>query len=146
MSKPAENKIFTTQYRVTYEDTDAGGVVYYGNYLRFFERGRTEALRETGYTVRDFAEEGLLFPVVSVKVDYRNPAVYDDLLRIETEIISVGRTSVSFANRVYRAGEDTLLVEGEVTIVCVDGNLKPKRMPVEIRNALGKLIRDGVSA
>ena len=146
MSESKQNKVFNTQYRVTYEDTDAGGVVYYGNYLRFFERGRTELIRDAGFTVREFADNGRLFPVVSVKVSYRNPAFYDDLLRIETEVVSVGRTSVTFSNRIYRSGDETLLVEGDVTIVCVDGNLKPKRMPVKIRDALGLLVRDGVSA
>ncbi|MFV2082548.1 MAG: acyl-CoA thioesterase [bacterium] len=139
MTGTPAKKIFTTQYRVTYEDTDAGGVVYYGNYLRFFERGRTELIRDAGFTVRELAESGLFFPVVSVKVGYRNPAFYDDLLCIETEVLSIGRTSVTFSNRIFRAGDDTLLVEGEVTIVCVDGKLKPKRMPGEIRNALGAL-------
>jgi len=77
---------------------------------------------------------------VSVKVGYRNPVFYDDLLRIETEVLLVGRTSVTFSNRIFRVGDDTLLVEGEVTIVCVDiERMKPQRMPGEIREALGAL-------
>ncbi len=139
MSDSQRARIFRTEYRVPYADTDAGGVVYYGSYLRFFEIGRTELIRDAGFSVREFAGKGLLFPVVNVTVNYKTPAVYDDLLRIETGVTAVGRTSVTFASKVFRAEDAVLLVEGEVTIVCVDDGLKPKRMPVEIRSVLGEV-------
>lgn len=127
------NRISTTEYRACYEDTDSGGVIYYGNYLRYFERGRTEHLRQLGFTVREFEEQGFLFPVVRAEIDYRSPGFYDDMLRIETGVVQVGKTSVTFGHRVVRSTDEALLVEGKATIVCVGKNLKPRRIPAEIR-------------
>jgi len=121
-----------TTWRVSFEETDAAGVVYYGNYLRFFERGRTEHLRQAGVSVRDLAGKGILFPVVRVEVDYRAPAAYDDLLRVESEVASLGRASVVFFQRVLREGDGRVLCEGTVTLACVDKRLKPRRMPAEV--------------
>jgi acyl-CoA thioester hydrolase len=130
---PSVKEVSSIQYRVCYEDTDSGGVVYYGNYLRYFERGRTEHLRQLGYTVREFEGRGFLFPVVRAELHYRSPGFYDDLLRIETEVESVGRTSVTFKHWIRRDTDDTLLVEGSATVVCVGKDLRPKRIPLEIR-------------
>ncbi len=128
------NRKSDTEYRICYEDTDSGGVVYYGNYLRYFERGRTEHLRHLGFTVREFEDQGLLFPVVRAEIDYRSPGFYDDLMRIETRIVQMGKTSVTFGHRIFRSSDDTLLVEGQATIVCVGKNLRPRRIPAEIRD------------
>jgi acyl-CoA thioester hydrolase len=129
-----EMKKSTTEYRICYEDTDSGGVVYYGNYLRYFERGRTEHLRQLGFTVKEFEDQGFLFPVVRAEIDYKSPGFYDDLMRIETEVVNVGKTSVTFGHQVFRSADDTLLVEGQATIVCVGKNLRPRRIPAEIRD------------
>lgn len=107
-------------------------MVYYGNYLRLFERGRTEHLRQAGISVRELAERGFLFPVVRVEVDYRAPAAYDDLLRIESRVDSLGRASVAFSQKVYRAEDGKLLCEGTVVLACVDSKLRPRRMPPEV--------------
>ncbi|NOY86207.1 MAG: YbgC/FadM family acyl-CoA thioesterase [Deltaproteobacteria bacterium] len=124
-------------YRICYEDTDSGGVVYYGNYLRYFERGRTEYLRLRGYSVKQFDDQGCLFPVVRAEINYRSPGFYDDLIRIETDMVRVGKTSVTFDHRVFRSADDTLLVKGRTTVVCVGRNLRPRRIPEEIRDLAG---------
>jgi acyl-CoA thioester hydrolase len=129
-----EDTVDTTTYRVIYEDTDLAGVVYYGNYLRFFERGRTEHLRSAGVSVRELGEQGVLFPVVRVEIDYRSPAAYDDLLSIESRILSMGRASVVYGQRVLRESDGKLLCEGRVTLACVDRALRPRRMPGELRS------------
>ncbi|NPA48469.1 MAG: acyl-CoA thioesterase [Thermodesulfobacteria bacterium] len=98
-------------YRVIYGDTDCGGVLYYGNYLRLFEIGRTELLRQNGLTYREIEEkEGLILPVAEAHVRYRRPARYDDLLEIESWISEVKSYKVCFNYRIYRGKE--LICEG----------------------------------
>ncbi len=124
-------------FRVSYEETDAGGVVYYANYLRFFERGRTEWMRERGVSARDLAAEGIIFPVVRVELDYRSPAVYDDLLRVESEVTELRRASVVFRQRVLREPDSRLLCEGEVTLACVGPGMRPRRIPEQVARLCG---------
>jgi acyl-CoA thioester hydrolase len=126
-------QISRVHYRVCYEDTDAGGVVYYANYLRYMERGRNEILRELGFSVKQFQDMGVLFPVVQVNIQYRSPAFLDDVLLVESRIEKVGHGSVLFLQRVFREGDRVVLVEGKVRVACVDGTLKPRRLPEEIR-------------
>lgn len=121
------------EIRVYYEDTDAGGVVYHARYLGFFERGRTEFFRERGLSVQQLHEEGRIFPVVRMEIDFRYPARLDDLVRIETELTAVGNTSFTMLQRLLRVHDEKLLVEGRVTLVCVDMAMKPKRLPAQIR-------------
>ena len=129
----ALNRISRVGYRVCYEDTDAGGVVYYGNYLRYLERGRNEYLRELGSSVRRFQEEGIFFPVVEVNLKYRSPAFLEDELVVHTRVAEMGRSSILFEQRVFRHGEKTVLVEGTVRVACVDRNLSPRGLPESIR-------------
>ncbi len=124
------------EIRVYYEDTDAGGVVYHSNYLKYFERGRTEYLRELGLSVGDMAARGYIFPVVRVEVDYRAPALHDDLLRVETEVLEVGKTSFTLGQQVLRAIDGKLLADGRVKLVCVGPGMKAKRLPEELLLAL----------
>lgn len=121
------------EFRVYYEDTDAGGVVYHARYLGFFERGRTEFFRERGLSVQQLHEEGRVFPVVRMEIDFRYPARLDDLVRIETELVAVGNTSFTMLQRLLRVHDEKLLVEGRVTLVCVDTAMRPKRLPAQIR-------------
>ncbi|GBE14913.1 acyl-CoA thioester hydrolase YbgC [bacterium BMS3Abin14] len=137
MSEPGRDQVSNIEYRVCYEDTDSGGVVYYGNYLRYFERGRTECLRARGCTVKQLDDQGFLFPVIHAEINYRSPGFYDDLIRIETGVVRMGRTSVTFEHRIFRSADDTLMVEGRTTVVCVGRNLRPKRIPKEIRDLAG---------
>lgn len=126
--------------RIYYEDTDAGGVVYHANYLGYFERARTEFLRERGLSVKGLHETGSIFPVVRLEIDYRAPAVLDDLLDVETEVFEVGKTSFTLAQRVRRTVDGKLLVEGKVTLVCVGPGMKAKRLPGE----LVRLLEEGL--
>ena len=110
---------FTIPVRVYYEDTDAAGVVYYANYLRYFERCRTEWMRDIGHGQADFnREEGLGFVVRRVSVDYQKPARLDDALTVGLEVEKLGRAQVIVRQFVLRGDEE--LVTGSVQIVCVD--------------------------
>lgn len=124
------------QIRIYYEDTDAGGVVYHANYLGFFERARTEFLRDLGLSVKALHDSGSIFPVVRLEVDYRAPALLDDLVNIETEVVKVGRTSFTLGQRAHRVADGKLLVEGKVTLVCVGPGMKARRLPEALLNVL----------
>jgi acyl-CoA thioester hydrolase len=126
--------------RVYWEDTDGGGIVYYANYLRFLERARTEWLRSLGYSQRALAQEGgIIFAVVSLNIEYRNPAKLDDELVISCEPQVEGAATIVFAQRIYRGGAEvlkkddaalSLLVEASVRVACLDArSLRPKRLP-----------------
>lgn len=125
-------------YRVIYGDTDQMGVVYYGNYLRYFEAGRNEYLREKGARYRDIERElEIHLPVVEASVRYRHPAKYDDLLRIETEVTEVRRASLRFAYRIVREEDERLLAEGETIHACVDLEHRPVKLPGRLVELLG---------
>lgn len=103
-----------TELRVRYAETDAMGVVYYANYLAWFELGRTGWIRAHGFTYRELEEQGLLLPVTHASCDYRQSAHYDDLVRVETTVARLSRASVAFTYRVVRTepAPDTVLAEG----------------------------------
>ena len=124
--------------RVYYEDTDLAGIVYYANYLRFLERGRTEALRALGIDQgRLKAETGVVFAVTRVTLDYRRPARFDDWLEVETRVTELRAASVRMAQAVTRAGE--VLCDGEVTVACIDTAGRPRRLPERVRAALARM-------
>jgi acyl-CoA thioester hydrolase len=120
------------EFRIYYEDTDAGGVVYHARYLGFFERGRTEFFREHGLSVKQLHEEGSIFPVVRMEIDFRHPAKLDDLVRVETLLTAVGKTSFNMKQRLVRVVDCRTLVEGQVKLVCVGPEMKPKRLPMQL--------------
>jgi acyl-CoA thioester hydrolase len=116
------------EIRVIYGDTDQMGVVYYANYLRFFESSRNEFIRAKGLRYRDFeGEYGLVLPVVEAAVQYRKPARYDDLLTVEISLDEARRASARFGYRILRQGE--LLATGHTVHACVDRDGRVKRMP-----------------
>jgi acyl-CoA thioester hydrolase len=123
--------LFSWPVRIYWEDTDAGGIVYYANYLKFMERARTEWLRATGIEQLPLKEErGLMFVVVDLEAHYRKPARYGDELRVTCEIAERARASLMFRQQIYR--NDELLIEGQVRVACLDANtLKPKALPKE---------------
>ncbi len=124
-----------TELRVIYGDTDQMGVVYYANYLRFFEAGRNEFIRAKGLRYRDFEEvHRLRLPVVEAHVAYKSPARYDDLLRVETRLTEVRRASARFGYRILRAGD--LLVTGHTVHACVDLEGRVQRMPSALLDRL----------
>jgi len=120
---------FRLPVRVYYQDTDAGGVVFHGRYLDFFERARTEWLRQLGFEVRQLAEhDGLLFIVRELSVSYMRPAQVDDLLTVTAAIDHLGRVQFTLDQRVLR-GTD-VLVQGTVNLACVSvAGLRPMRVP-----------------
>ncbi|TDX59031.1 acyl-CoA thioesterase [Orenia marismortui] len=113
------------EVRVTYEETDKMGVVYYANYLRWFEVGRTEFLREEGLTYRDLEDKGVLLPVLESHCNYHHPAFYDDLVRILTKIKGLRRTKVSFEYEIIRVEDNKLLTTGSTVHPFVNNEFKP---------------------
>ena len=124
--------------RVYYEDTDAGGVVYYANYLKYIERGRTEHLRELGFELVTIANEsGLVFVVKSVKADYLLTAFLDDTIEVQTSIELVKHASLIFTQKITNIEKNTVLFNAEVKVVSVlKNNLKPCAFPQEILEKL----------
>ena len=120
---------FEFPIRVYWEDTDAGGIVFYANYLKFFERARTEWLRAAGVEQHRLREEtGLIFVVAATQLRYLAPARLDDLLTLTVEPQPAGKASLVVRQRALRA--NTLLAEGEIRIGCVRAeDLKPQRLP-----------------
>jgi acyl-CoA thioester hydrolase len=128
---------FVWPARVYYEDTDAGGVVYYANYLKFLERARTEWLRSLGFEQRDLMHEaGILFAVRHVEIDYLLPARFDDELRIEAAVRQASRVSLTFAQRIVRE-PGTVLCTASVKVVCLDQEkFRPTAIPDNIRELI----------
>lgn len=121
---------------VYYEDTDLAGIVYYANYLKYIERGRTEMLRSLGVDqVRIKDRCGVVFAVRRVEADYIAPARFDDDLCVETRVVTVGGARVVLAQDVLRDGD--VLFRSEVTIVALGKDGRPARLPGEVRDALG---------
>ena len=134
-----EAREFSWPVRVYYEDTDAGGVVYYANYLRFMERARTEWLRALGLDQSALARDpGILFAVHRVELDYLRPARLDDRLRVTVRVASLRRTSLCFDQRVHPEGRpDSPCCRGQVRIVCVDAErFRPVTIPEFIKRRL----------
>ncbi len=123
---------FAHTLRIYWEDTDAGGVVFYANYLKFFERARTEWLRSLGFAQEDVRQRtGAIFIVSQTTVRYLRPARLDDLLTVTVQVQHAGQASMNIAQVAWR-GEERL-AEGEIRIGCVDaGTFRPRRIPNEI--------------
>jgi len=126
---------FKHALRVYWEDTDAGGVVFYANYLKFFERARTEWLRSLGHSQQRLREEtGAIFIVADTSVRYLRPARLDDWLDVSVEIVDAGSATLVIAQQARRGGE--LLAEGTIRIGCVDAaTLRPRRIPIALPTA-----------
>jgi len=126
---------FSLALRVYIEDTDAGGIVYYVNYLKYMERARTEFMRSLGYGKNYIFSRDLMFVVRDVTVAYHRPAQLDDPLDVTASVLRVGAATLVFRQTVRRAGE--LLAGGEITIACVDREArKPQRLPPEMAQRL----------
>ncbi|MCF7987631.1 MAG: tol-pal system-associated acyl-CoA thioesterase [Methylovulum sp.] len=120
---------FYLPVRVYYEDTDAGGVVYYANYLKFYERARTEKLRALGYEQDELLnKEGIIFVVRTVQVDYLLPARFNELLQVSAEMSDAKKASLTFSQTISR--NDDMISTGIIRIACLDANtLRPKAIP-----------------
>lgn len=128
----------TLNLRIYYEDTDAGGVVYHANYLRYGERARTELLRDCGFTNRGLREDiGIIFVVRHIEADYYKPAFLEDDLQVRSVIDEIKNTSCVMHHSVYRG--DDLIFDMRVTLVCVAAdNFKPVRMPDAVKTGFDK--------
>lgn len=129
-------KEFSWPVRVYYEDTDAGGVVFYANYLKFFERARTEMLRSVGFEQdRLLTEENVIFVVRSVSVDYLKPARFNEQIDVSAKIIENKKASLVFEQSITR--EQDVLCNGTIRIACLDAqSMKPKPIPIAILEQL----------
>jgi len=130
---------FVLPVRVYVEDTDLGGVVYHARYLHFFERARTEWLRARGIGQKRLqAEEGLIFVVTDMNIQFRSPAMMDDQLLVSAGVSSVGRARFRFDQDIRRAGDGALIATADVGATMLNANnYKPARMPAWIKSELG---------
>ena len=124
------------EVRVYYDDTDCGGVVYYANYLKYFERARTHYLEERGISVVGLIEEGTQFLVVHAELDYRSPARYADILMIDTKLTQIGRSSLTFGHVIRERTSGRIVVEGSAKLVTVDLQGRVKRLEPRLLEAL----------
>jgi len=113
--------------KIYYEDTDAGGVVYYANYLRYLERARTEFLHDNGIEISEYHKQGYFFIVVHVDISYKHPAHLGDIIDVTTEVEEIKNASIIIRNQAYK--DSHLLVDARVTIACIDKERKLKRLP-----------------
>ncbi|MGJ0428408.1 tol-pal system-associated acyl-CoA thioesterase [Methylobacter sp.] len=128
-------KKFIWPVRVYYEDTDAGGVVYYANYLKFFERARTEMLRAMGYEQDQLMAEGIIFVVRSIQVDYLIPARFNEQLQVSADLSLVKKASFDFEQEITRG--DEVLCKGIIRIACLDAQtMRPKAIPEKLQEQL----------
>ncbi len=114
-------------YRVPYADTDQMGVVYYANYLTYFERGRTEMLRDAGLPYSELEKQGIFLPVIEAHCKYLAPARYDQLLTLQSWVEEIKGVRMIIGSKVIYAG--TTLVSGSVTLACISADRKPVRAP-----------------
>ena len=130
---------FTWQVRVYYEDTDAGGVVFYANYLRYMERARTEWLRSVGFEHEQLINEhGVLFAVRSVTIDYKKPGRLDDLLTVTSTLLNYRGASITFQQLINNE-KDELLTQAEIKVACLNATtLKASPMPEALLTELNK--------
>lgn len=131
---------FSLSLRVYIEDTDAGGIVYYVNYLKFMERARTELMRSLGYGKDYIFNHDLMFVVRDVAVKYLKPAQLDDQLQVTARLTELKGASMTMQQTVQR--EDEVLARGEVTIACVDRvGVKPRRLPLDMLEQLRLIVK-----
>jgi 4-hydroxybenzoyl-CoA thioesterase len=134
VTKPQSGE-FSLPVRVYIEDTDAGGIVYYVNYLKYFERARTEYMRSLGYDKPAFPGENLMFVVSEANVSYRCPARLDESIKATARITNTGAATLTFVQTVLRGA--TCLVEGTVTLALVSSeNGRPCRLPADLRQKI----------
>jgi acyl-CoA thioester hydrolase len=124
------------EVKIYYEDTDCGGVVYYANYLKYFERARTHYLEERGLSVSGLMNQGTVFVVVHAELDYRSPARYGDTLFIDTVLSDMSAASFTFTHVVKEKGSGRVIVEGSARLASTDGNGKVKRLDKAVVSAL----------
>ncbi len=124
------------EHHVYYHDTDAGGVVYYANYLKYLEEARTEWLAKRGVVLRDWVAKGITFAVYECNVRYKSPARYGDTIVSSAKLKEHSPVKLTLTQAVRIKASQRLLVEAEVTLVCLDQNFKVMKIPEQIQNVL----------
>ena len=127
----------TIEVKIYYEDTDCGNVVYYANYLKYMERGRTEYLADLGFSVSELASQGTVFVVARVEIDYRSSARLGETIVVKTWISEMTRVSLLFGHTMTDKASGRLIAEAQARLVCVDPNGKIKRIPQEMQERTG---------
>jgi acyl-CoA thioester hydrolase len=123
--------------KIYYHHTDAGGVVYYANYLKFLEEARTEYLADRGVSVKELVDKGILFVVARQEIDYKLPAYYADTLKIDTRITDISAVRINFENEIKNQ-HNQVVAKAKTVLVCVDKLLKPQAIPEEIRQQISQ--------
>ena len=130
----SKDEYIDTDIRVRYAETDLMGVVYHANYPVFFEIGRSEYMRQKGFTYRDFEATGYRLVVTALEAKYHNAATYDDVITVRTRISEVQSRGVTFHYTIYK--DEMLLVEGKTRHLCINNDKKPITIPSELSNIL----------
>lgn len=130
------SKIHTTEIKVRYAETDAMGIVYYANYLVWFEVGRTEYLLAEGLEYTEVEKAGLFMAVVEAQCRYKAPARYGDTVIVETQPSDVKYSSLKFNYKIYRKKDRLFLAQGTTTHVLIDKEIKPRKVPEKLRALL----------
>ncbi len=123
------------QQRIYYHHTDCGGVVYYANYLNFLEEARTEYFALKDVSLKQLADSGVMFVVARQEIDYKFPAVYADLLEIQTRVGELTGVRIEFLHEIYNQSK-RLIIKARTILVCVDKSLKPRAIPEDLRKKL----------
>ena len=121
--------------RIYYHNTDCGGVVYYAEYLKFLEEGRTLYLEEKGISVKELMDHDIFFVIARQEIDYKLPAFYGDILQIDTRITNISRARIDFEYEIRNQNNKTVAFSKTV-LVCIDKNFKPMPIPEEVRTKL----------
>ena len=122
--------------RIFFHDTDSGGVVYYGNYLKYLEEARTEFLEKMGLSVAKFQEQGYLYAVSHCSIYYRSPARYAETLICDAKLQKTTAVKLIFDQTIHEKTSDRLVVEAEVTLVCLTKDFKPTAIPEDLKERL----------
>ena len=137
-------RVFDTRLRVRYVETDQMGVVYHSNFFIWFEVGRVEALRALGFNYKDMErEDGCFIAVVDARCRYKSPAYYDDEVLVQTTIRNVRGSLIHFGYELRRAGDGTLLAEGETTHIVTDEKMQKRDLPEKYRKAFAACLARG---
>ena len=124
--------------RIFYYDTDSGGVVYYGNYLKYLEEARTEFLEQKGLSVATFSERGFLYAVRKVYISYKSPARYGDILSCDATLLKVTAAQIFFSQKIVQKKSGILVADAEVTLACLNPEFKPVQIPEDLKTLLLK--------
>lgn len=122
--------------QIYYHDTDAGGVVYYANYLKYLEEARTEFFEQHGLGITPFLARGLIYAVRSCNIKYKAPARYGDTVTADAKLVRLSAAQIFFSQTVLNQATGKVLVEAEVVLVCLDRDFKPQPIPADIKEKI----------